>query len=108
MPFTDRHLAPSAITQTKPVRVTVEGSNLSNGQFVRATNFFSPLQPHSTGMHQLNNRLLMVWNTTADTFDLFDEMGLPIDGTNYTAFVANDYSQFTLTGPDLDVQNVSD
>lgn len=107
MPFTDRHLTPTVITQTKPVRVTVVGSNLSNGQFVRATNFFSPLQPHATGMQQLNNKLFMVWNTTADTFDLFDEMGEPINGVNYTAFVANDYSQFTLTGPDLDVENIA-
>lgn len=94
-----------SITQTNPVQVEITAHGMTSGQWVRATNFFGP--PHSTGMYELNNRLFQIKNVTVDTFDLFDEYGDPIDGTTYTAFIANDYSQFTLTGPDLNVENLN-
>lgn len=105
--FAVRQMTPTAIEQSVPVRVTVEANGLSNGQYVRATNFFvSPVQD-ATGMEQLNNLLFVIRNVTTDTFDLFDQYGAPIDGTNYTPFINNGIAQFTLTGPELNTQNLN-
>jgi len=94
-----------SISQTKPVQVEITGHGMSNGKWVRATNFFRP--PHSTGMYELNNRLFQIGNVTDDTFDLFDQEGEEIDGTGYTAYIVNTMSQFTLTGPTLNTENLN-
>lgn len=91
------------IEKSNPVRVTILAHGVTSGKFVRATNMFALI----SGMQELNNRLFMVKNITTDTFDLFSEYGEPIDGTSYTTYIANDYSQFTLTGPALDVENLN-
>lgn len=96
-----------AIDRTFPVRVMIENHGLVNSQYVRATNFFYTPPQWNSGMQELNNNLYVVGNVTTDTFDLFDEEGLGIDGTAFTAYVPNSLSQFTLTGPDLDTQNLN-
>lgn len=96
-----------AIDRTFPVRVTIENHGLVNGQTVRATNFFWTPPQWNTGMQELNNNLYVVGNATTDTFDLFDEEGRGIDGTGFNTYVPNNLSQFTLTGPDLDTQNLN-
>lgn len=104
MAFTDRHLAPSAISAANPVVVTSSNHGLTAGQRVRATKFYQWPSANNTGMYQLNNRLFTVNQVTTNTFSLFDEFGNAIDGTAYTAYVTG--GQFTLTGPDLNVQNL--
>lgn len=58
-------------------------------------------------MIQLNNNLYIISNVTTDTFDLFDEYGEPVDGRGFTPFINNGLPQFTLTGPDLNTQNLN-
>lgn len=95
------------IDKTFPVRVTVLNHGMTNGQFVRANNFFYTPVQFATGMYEINNKLYMLGNVTTDTFELFDEYGNGIDGTSFTTYVVNNLSQFTLTGPDLDTQNLN-
>ena len=106
MGFTDRQLIPTAITPTKPVVVTSVGHGLSDDQRVRATRFVVNPTSVATGMEQLNNRDFVVQHLTTDTFELFDIEAQPIDGTGYTTFISNGLAQFTVTGPDLDYENV--
>lgn len=103
--FTDEHYIPTAITAEFPPRVTIVGSNFINGQRLRATRFITMPFADATGMQQLNNNVYVVQQATVDSFDLYDIYGLPVDGRNYTAFVNNGLAQFTLTGPDLNIQN---
>lgn len=95
------------ITTTNPVQVTITSHGMTNGQWVRATSFYYTPPTHVTGMYELNNRIFVIGNVTDDTFDLFDTKGNQIDGTSYTAYIPNDLSQFTLTGPELDTQNLN-
>lgn len=106
MAFTDNHRYPSGIDQTFPVLVTCADHGLTEGQFIRATNFFRYPEAKATGMYQLNNKLFQVANPTTDTFELYNEAGLPIDGTNYSMFTNNGLPQFTLTGPALFTENM--
>jgi hypothetical protein len=99
--------SPSAISQTVPVVVTIDDHGLQRGQVVRATRFYALPLAEATGMEQLNNRAFVVENTTENTFELFDQYGDPIDGTNYTAYIPNGLGQFNLTGPDLFTQNLN-
>ncbi len=55
--FTTRQYTPESITATWPVVVTITGSNLQNGQAVRATQFINYPIASATGMEQLNNGL---------------------------------------------------
>lgn len=103
--FTNRQLTPTGITTTKPVRVTKSAHGLTNGERVRATEFYGFPPEISTGFVQLNNLLFSVQNCTTNTFDLYDILGNAIDGTNYTPFTSVGTPQFTLTGPSLNVQN---
>lgn len=105
MGFRNEHLVPTEISRSNPVIVTIANHGLVDGQRIRATRFVSTPQPRATGMQQLNNRLFVVKYSAIDTFALFDIYDQPIDGTNYTPFVFNGTSQFTLTGPDLFIQN---
>lgn len=105
--YATTQMIPSEIERSNPVRVTVEGSNLSADQCVRATGFYPLPAADATGMYELNNRLFVVGNTTTDTFDLFDQYGEPIDGTAFTEFTGDGYPQFNLTGPDLNTQNLN-
>lgn len=105
--FATTQLTPTGIDTSFPVRVTLEDHGLSSGQFVRATRFYPLPIADATGMEQLNNRLFQVGNISADTFDLFDQYGNPIDGRGYTTFIDNGLGQFNLTGPSLDTQNLN-
>lgn len=107
MTFTDRHYVPTAITAAKPPVVTVVDHGLVSGQRLRATRFITQPIASSTGMEQLNDGDFVVQQTTTDTFELWDVDGLPVDATNYTAFVSNGLAQFTLTGPDLGYENIA-
>lgn len=99
--------SPSAISATVPVVVTIDNHGLQRGQVVRATRFYALPLADATGMEQLNNRAFVVENTTTNTFELFDQYGEPIDGTNYTPYVPNGLGQFNLTGPELYTQNLN-
>jgi len=103
--FVVRQMTPTAIDKSNPVRVTVVSNGLTNDQYVRATDFVT--SPVFTGMQELNNQLFMIGQVTADTFDLFDQYGSPIDGTSYTTFVDIGLAKFTLTGPALYTQNLN-
>jgi len=105
--FATTQMTPTEIERSIPVRVRVDGHPLLNGQCVRATRFYALPLSDATGMYELNNRLFTVANVTENTFDLFDQHGAPIDGTNFTPFVNNGLGQFNLTGPDLDTQNLN-
>lgn len=103
--FTVRQFTPSAITNTLPIVVTAVGHGLKNTEAVRATQFIRMPYALATGMEQLNNRLFYVQQATANTFQLYDSSGYPIDGRAYTPYIAG--GQFTLTGPTLPVVNPS-
>jgi hypothetical protein len=103
--ITTEQMTPEAITATLPIVVTITGSNLTNGQAIRATQFISIPFASATGMEQLNNRLFYVQQATADTFQLYDNRGFAIDGRSYTPYIQG--GQFTLTGPDLAIVNPS-
>lgn len=103
--FTTEQFTPTAITATKPPVVTIASHGFMNGQRIRATKFYTLPLSLATGMEQLNNLLFTVQNATTDTFELWDQYGQPIDATGYTAFVNNGLAQFTLTGPNLSVEN---
>lgn len=107
MTFTDQHYTPTAITAAKPPVVTITSHGLQRGQRVRATNFVTAPTANATGMEQLNNRDFVVESPETDTFELYDEFGQPIDGSGYTAFVSNGLAQFTLTGPELNYENIA-
>lgn len=100
-------MSPTEISNSVPVRVTIENHGLQPGQVVRATRFYSLPLTNATGMEQLNNRAFVVANTTENTFELYDQYGEPIDGTNYTPYVSNGLGQFNLTGPELFTQNLN-
>ena len=105
--FTVRQFTPTAITNTLPIVVTIVGHGFQNGQAVRATKFVTFPIAVATGMEQLNNRAFNVQQVTTDTFQLYGNDGLPVDGRNYTPFVNNGRAQFTLGGPTLPIVNPS-
>lgn len=94
--FTYRQKVPEAITATLPIVVTLTAHGFENGQAVRTTQFIYMPLALATGMQQLNNRLFYVQQATADTFQLYDANGLPIDGRSYNAYISG--GQFTLAG----------
>ncbi len=101
--FTDQHFIPEDITATFPIVVTITRHGLQNGQALRASQFITWPFRIATGMEQLENRLFYVQQATQDTFQLYDVNSQPIDGRNYTPFVAG--GMFTRTGPTLPVVN---
>jgi hypothetical protein len=104
--FTTEQMTPENITATLPIVVTITGSNLQNGQAIRATQFISIPFASATGMEQLNNRLFYVQQATADSFQLYDNRGYPVDGRSYSAYIQG--GQFTLVGPNLAIVNPSE
>jgi hypothetical protein len=103
--FTDEHYTPIAITAAFPPVVTIPSHGLLNGQRIRATRFYGIPFATATGMEQLNNNLYTIQQVTIDTFQLWDQFGHAVDGRAYTPFISNGLAQFTLTGPDLLIQN---
>lgn len=103
--FTNRQYVPENITSALPIVVTITNHGLQNGQSLRATKFISVPLAVATGMEQLNNRSFVVQQTTNDTFQLYDNRGLPVDGRLYTPYVQG--GLFTLTGQDLPIVNPS-
>ncbi len=106
--FADNHRVPTAITAATPPVVTSAAHGLTNGQFVRATNFRATPVADATGFYGLNNQLFQIGNVTTNTFALFypnTNMQIPFVGVGQTAFVNNGIAQFTLTGEDLNTQN---
>lgn len=87
--FTVRQKFPTSVTASLPIVVTIAAHGWLNGQAIRALQFLD-------GMQQLNNRLFYVQQATTDTFQLYDENNLPIDGSNYTPFVSG--GQLVATG----------
>lgn len=109
--FTSEQYTPTAITQTKPIVVTIASHGFSDGQRIRFTKMSSTSGPYggddNTGMVELNNNLYVVRYPTTNTFDLYNIYGAPIDGTTYSAFNNIGKAQVTLTGPLLNVQNTA-
>ncbi len=106
--FADNHRTPTAITAASPAVVTSAAHGLSNGQFVRATDFRASPVASATGMYGLNNQLWQVGNVTTNTFALYypnTNLTIPFDATAETAFVNNGVAQFTLVGPTLYTEN---
>jgi len=104
--FTTEQMTPEAITATLPIVVTITGSNLTNGQALRATQFITIPFASATGMEQLNNRLFYVQQASADSFQLYDNRGYPVDGRSYTTYIQG--GQFTLVGQNLAIVNPSE
>lgn len=106
--FSNNHRTPTAITAASPPVVTSAAHGLTNGQYVRATNFVTSPVSKATGMEQLNNQQFLVGLSTTNTFALYDPAtGLAIDASAYTAFVNNGIGQFTLSGEELNTQNAA-
>jgi len=97
--FTVRQFTPEAITASLPIVVTKTGHGLSNGQALRTSKFIYTPVSNATGMEQLNNRLFYVQQATADTFQLYDASGVPIDGRNFTTYIQG--GQFIINGPEI-------
>lgn len=94
--FTVRQKTPEAITASLPIVVTLTSHGFENGQAIRATKFIYTPLANATGMQQLNNRQFYVQHATANTFELYDADGVPIDGRGYNAYISG--GQFTLAG----------
>jgi len=101
--FIVEQMVPEGITNTLPIVVTITNHGLSNGQFIRATKFYSFPIALATGMYQLNNLQFMVQLCTTDTFILCDSNAVPVDGRSYTPWVQG--GEFTLVGQSLDINN---
>lgn len=97
--FTVRQFVPEDITASLPIVVTITDHGFSNGQALRTSKFITMPFANATGMEQLNNRLFYVQQATANTFELYDSQGLPIDGRGYTPFISG--GEFVLNGPDV-------
>jgi hypothetical protein len=65
-------------TQATPVVITAVSHGLENGDYVKIENV--------GGMVELNDRIFVVSNKTADTFELHDDNSTDINGTAFTAF----------------------
>lgn len=104
--FTTRQYTPESITVAYPPVVTITGSNFSNGQAIRATQFVRYPIANDTGMYQLNNRLFYCYGCTSDTFQLGEANGTLVDGRGFSAYITG--GQFTLVGPDILVVNPSE
>lgn len=104
--FTTRQFTPESITAALPIVVTITAHGFQNGQALRATKFITTPSASATGMEQLNNRLFYVQQATADTFQLYNANGLPVDGSSYTAYVSG--GEFTLNGPQILCVNPSE
>lgn len=107
MTFPDRILYPDDIAATYPVEVELIDHGLEESQRIHATMFISDPEANATGMEQLNDRIFQVHVTSEDTFQLYDIQGYAIDGSGYTPFTGNGLARFTLTGPDLFVENTA-
>ncbi len=103
--FTNRQYVPEAITAALPMVVTITNHGLQNGQSLRATKFISVPLALATGMEQLNNGSFVVQQCTTNTFQLYTNRGLPVDGRSFTPYVQG--GLFTLTGQDLPIVNPS-
>ncbi len=106
--FADNHRTPTAITATTPPVVTSAAHGLTDGQFVRATNFRATPVADATGFYGLNNQLFQVGNVTTNTFELFypnTNLQIPFVGVGQTTFVNNGIPQFTLVGESLYTEN---
>jgi hypothetical protein len=79
----------SGATQADPVVLTVTGHGYSDGDFVRIQNI--------KGMTELNNNVYKVANKAANTFELNDEDDNDIDGTGFTAYIADGESRIMKT-----------
>lgn len=96
-------MTPTAITNTFPIVVTIPGNTLQNGQSLRATKFVSMPFAAATGMEQLNNQSFIVQQVSGDTFQLYGNDNLPVDGRNFTPYIAG--GQFTRVGQSLGIVN---
>lgn len=70
----------SGATQANPVVVTATGHSYSNGDWIVISAV--------VGMTELNGKTFVVTNKAANTFELYDVDGNPIDGTGYTAYTS--------------------
>jgi|SRR6476469_9826673 len=103
--FTNRQYIPENITAALPMVITITNHGLQNGQSLRATKFISVPVALATGMEQINNNSFVVQQCTANTFQLYNNRGLPVDGRLCTPYVQG--GLFTLTGQDLPIVNPS-
>jgi hypothetical protein len=97
--FTDRQFTPEGITATLPIVVTKTAHGLLNGMSIRSSQFVTMPSANATGMVQLNNRQFYVQQCTANTFQLYDSSGYPVDGRGFTAYISG--GQFTVNGPEI-------
>lgn len=88
----------STTAQTNPVTVTVaaHGWSTNDSVFISSVN----------GMTELNGRVFRITNVTANTFDLLDYQGNPINGTQYGAYVSSGFAAriYTLATPYPDTE----
>lgn len=92
--FTIRQYSVENVTNTWPIRVTITNHGFVNGNAVRATKFVYYPFANATGMQQLNNKVFIVQQSTANEFSIYDTKGYPIDGTGFTPYVQG--GEFTL------------
>lgn len=76
-------------TKANPVVVTDTAHGYSNGDEVRIQNV--------KGMTELNNNVYTVTNKAANTYELYDSEGSPINGTAFTTYLAGGESRKMVT-----------
>jgi len=83
-------------TQANPVVLTINAHGYQNGQDVEVAAVL--------GMTQLNNRRFRAANVAANTFELQDQFGNPIDGTAFGAYVSGGVAArvYTIATPYLE------
>lgn len=72
------------VTAANPPTVSADGHGFSNGDRV----FFRNI----VGMIEIDHTTFVVQNSAANSFDLHDLNGNPVDGTGFGTFIANDDS----------------
>lgn len=78
----------SNITQADPCVITHSAYTFQDNQIIRITDLGSDM-PTARGMDQLNNNRYQIVVLTSTTFSLKDPVtGLPVDSTNFTAYVS--------------------
>lgn len=91
----------TSVSKANPGVVTKTSHGYANGTRLQLSSI--------VGMTQLANREVVVTNQTANTFELYDSDGNPIDTTNYGTFTSGDMAQIlevTTTYEEADLANL--
>lgn len=83
----------TGVTATNPVVVTCTGHGFTDGDEVYISDIEWTEKEPGVQPDQLNGKRYIVANADTDTFELTDEDGNPIDGTDFLPYVSGGYAR---------------